>query len=52
VVEGRVAQRRNVTLGDTFGDRIAILSGVTAGEVVISRGASAVENGETVQVVP
>jgi multidrug efflux system membrane fusion protein len=51
VVENQRAHRRSVTVGETFGNRITV-SGVRAGETVISTGAALVEEGETVQVIP
>jgi len=47
-----LAKRRNVELGDTYGNRVAILQGVAAGERVISNGANYVRDGDAVQVLP
>jgi multidrug efflux system membrane fusion protein len=47
-----VAHQRQVELGDTYGNRVAILQGVTAGERVISNGANYVRDGDAVQVLP
>ena len=52
IVDGKVARRRAVSLGESWGDKIGILSGLSAGERVITRGASAIEDGETVEVIP
>ena len=52
VVEGNVARARPVTLGPTYGDRLAITSGINPGEKVISSGATQVTDGETVEVMP
>jgi multidrug efflux pump subunit AcrA (membrane-fusion protein) len=52
VIEGNVARARNVTLGPTYGDRLAVTSGVKAGERVIRTGATMVADGETVEVIP
>ena len=52
VVQGNAAHRRTVTLGETYGDRIGIASGLKAGEVVVSRGAGDIEDGESVVVIP
>jgi multidrug efflux pump subunit AcrA (membrane-fusion protein) len=52
VVENKVAKARRVSLGPTFGDVLAITSGVKAGELVIRAGATLVSNGETVEVIP
>jgi multidrug efflux pump subunit AcrA (membrane-fusion protein) len=51
VVDNGVAHRRPVTLGQTYGDRIAI-SGVDAGQKVVSSGASFVSDGDQVSVIP
>ncbi|MFZ0591016.1 MAG: efflux RND transporter periplasmic adaptor subunit [Bryobacteraceae bacterium] len=51
VVDGGVARRRPVTLGTTYGDRIAI-TGVEAGEKVVSSGATFVSDGDLVKVIP
>ncbi len=51
VVEGKQAKRKTVTLGATYGDRIAV-SGVKPGEQVISTGATLVNDGELVEVIP
>jgi RND family efflux transporter MFP subunit len=51
VVDNGVARRRPVTLGSTYGDRIAI-TGVEAGQKVVSSGASFVSDGEAVSVIP
>jgi multidrug efflux pump subunit AcrA (membrane-fusion protein) len=51
VVNDAVAMRRPVTLGATYGDRIAI-TGVEPGTKVVSSGASFVNDGETVKVIP
>ncbi len=52
VVENNVARERAVTLGPTFGERLAVTSGVNPGERVIMVGAALVTDGETVQVIP
>jgi multidrug efflux pump subunit AcrA (membrane-fusion protein) len=46
------ARPRNVTLGDSFGNAVAIRSGVKPGEIVITTGAGQVADGEQVQVIP
>jgi RND family efflux transporter MFP subunit len=51
VVDGDVARLRPVTLGNTYGDRIAI-TGVAPGERVIRSGANLVSDGATVKVIP
>jgi multidrug efflux pump subunit AcrA (membrane-fusion protein) len=52
VVENKVARARRVSLGPTFGDVLAITSGLKPGELVIRAGATMVTNGETVEVIP
>jgi multidrug efflux system membrane fusion protein len=52
VVENNVARARRVSLGPTFGDVLAVTSGVKPGEHVIRAGATMVTNGETVEVIP
>ncbi len=50
---GRLTARsRNVSLGETFGNRIAITEGLRGGERVIVSGASMIRDGETVAVLP
>jgi len=52
VVENKVARARRVSLGPTFGDVLAVTSGVKPGELVIRAGATMVVNGEAVEVIP
>ena len=52
VVENKLAKARRVTLGPTFGDVLAVTSGVQPGELVIRAGATFVTNGEVVEVIP
>jgi RND family efflux transporter MFP subunit len=47
-----VARQRQVQLGDTYGNRVAVTKGVTTGERVISNGANYVRDGDAVQVLP
>jgi multidrug efflux pump subunit AcrA (membrane-fusion protein) len=51
VVNDAVALRRPVTLGATYGDRIAI-AGIDPGIKVVSSGATFVNDGEIVKVIP
>ena len=51
VVNGDIAHREPVSLGATYGDRIAI-SGVRAGNKVVSSGATFVADGDAVKVIP
>ncbi|HKQ54068.1 MAG TPA: efflux RND transporter periplasmic adaptor subunit [Pyrinomonadaceae bacterium] len=48
----QVARRRQVELGETFGNAIAVTSGMKAGELVVTTGATHITDGEAVQVVP
>ena len=50
VVDG-IARRRPVTLGTTYGDRIAV-TGVEVGQKVVSSGATFVSDGDAVTVIP
>jgi RND family efflux transporter MFP subunit len=51
VVEGEIAKRRVVGTGASAGDAIEILSGLEAGERVVTRGAFNVRDGDRVRVV-
>lgn len=52
-IEGvQVAREREVALGETFGNSVAITAGVQLGEKVITNGASFLTNGEKVQIAP
>ncbi|MBV8810007.1 MAG: efflux RND transporter periplasmic adaptor subunit [Acidobacteriaceae bacterium] len=51
VVDNGIARRRPVSLGSTYGDRIAI-TGVQAGQKVVSSGATFVSDGDAVKVIP
>jgi multidrug efflux system membrane fusion protein len=44
--------RRTITLGDTYGDRIQVESGLRSGERVVVSGAALLSNGSAVQVIP
>ncbi len=52
VVEGKVARARKVSLGETFGELLAVTSGLKPGERVIRAGATMVNDGEAVEVIP
>jgi len=52
VVENKVAKARKVSLGPTYGDILAVASGVKPGEFVIRAGASMVASGQIVEVIP
>jgi RND family efflux transporter MFP subunit len=47
-----IVKSRSVQLGDALGERIAVKSGLQAGERVVVTGASLVHDAETVEVVP
>jgi len=47
-----VARLRNVTLGESYGNSVAINSGVKPGEIVITTGVTQVADGEEVRVMP
>lgn len=49
VVERGVAHRRDVTTGPASGDQIAILKGVSSGEVIVISGGTALEDGMRVR---
>jgi multidrug efflux system membrane fusion protein len=51
VVKDGVARRTPVTLGQTYGDQIAI-SGVPAGQMIVSSGATFIGDGKAVKVIP
>lgn len=52
VVENKVARIRKISLGETFGDVLAVTSGVRRGDMVIRAGAAMIADGETVEVIP
>jgi RND family efflux transporter MFP subunit len=51
LVEGNQARRRPVTLGATYGDNIAV-TGVKAGDRVVSVGGTFIADGDVVEVIP
>jgi membrane fusion protein, multidrug efflux system len=51
VIAGGKAQRRNVRVAFITADSIALESGLSAGEAVITDGALFLENGEAVEVL-
>ena len=51
-IEGSQARRRSVTLGNSYGDRIVVVSGVKPGDRVISLGATLIADGDPVEVIP
>ena len=46
------ARLRSVTLGEAFGNRVAVMSGVKVGDRVITSGGSRLVDGQAVQVIP
>ena len=52
VIEGNQAHRRGVALGNTYGDRIALVQGVNVGERVVVSGATLIAEGDSLEVIP
>ena len=52
VVEGKIAKARRVGLGATYGELLAVTSGLKPGELVIRAGGTMVTDGESVDVLP
>jgi RND family efflux transporter MFP subunit len=52
VVNGDTAERRAVTTGEATGDTVEVVSGVAAGEKVVTRGGFNVRPGDKIQIVP
>jgi membrane fusion protein (multidrug efflux system) len=50
VVNQKVAQRRSVQTGTILGDRVEIISGIAAGDLVVTRGGFNVKEGDRVNV--
>ena len=48
----QTARLRSVTLGESYGNSVAISSGVKPGDIVITTGVSQVADGEEVRVMP
>jgi multidrug efflux pump subunit AcrA (membrane-fusion protein) len=46
------ARLRNVEVGQSFGNAIAIVSGIQKGELVITTGATQVADGDLVKLIP
>jgi multidrug efflux pump subunit AcrA (membrane-fusion protein) len=51
VVEGKIARARRVALGSTYGELLAVTSGLKPGELVIRAGGTLVNDGESVEVI-
>jgi len=50
--EAPKVRAQDVTLGDTYGNNIAVLSGLASGERVVTSGTNMIRPGETVKVMP
>jgi RND family efflux transporter MFP subunit len=48
----QVARLRNVELGESYGNSVAVKSGVKPGEIVVTSGVTQVADGEEVRVMP
>ena len=48
VVENGTALRRNLTIGDSFGDRVEVLDGIEAGDLVVTAGRYKLHDGAPV----
>ena len=48
----QIARLRNVTLGESFGNSVAVTGGVKPGEIVVTTGVTQVADGEEVRVMP
>lgn len=48
----KIARLRDVTLGETYGDTIAVPTGLRSGELVITTGATLVNDGDEVKIIP
>jgi membrane fusion protein (multidrug efflux system) len=48
VVKNGVAERRNLTLGDSFGERVEVLGGLDSGDVVVTAGRYKLHDGAKV----
>jgi RND family efflux transporter MFP subunit len=49
---GSIARQRNIKLGETFGNTVAVIEGLKAGERVITTGANLIQDGDRVQLIP
>ncbi|MBI4468522.1 MAG: hypothetical protein HY650_04275 [Acidobacteria bacterium] len=45
-------RQRNAPLGEAYGNRVAVRSGVNAGDRVVTTGGSRIVDGEEVQIIP
>ena len=52
VIEENQARRKPVVLGNTYGDRIAVVHGLKLGERVVASGATLIAEGDNVEVIP
>ena len=46
-----LAQKRSVRVGKSFGESVEILSGLSAGDRVVTRGAFVLRDGDAVRIV-
>lgn len=46
------ARTQDVTLGDTYGNNIAVLSGLNPGQRVVTSGTNMIKNGQQVRIIP
>jgi RND family efflux transporter MFP subunit len=51
VNQNGIAKRKNVKIGATYGGKSEILSGLTAGDQLVTEGASNIEDGDKIRVV-
>jgi len=51
VINNDKAKRKSITTGAISGDQVEVLSGLTAGELVVTRGGFNLKNGDTVKVI-
>jgi RND family efflux transporter MFP subunit len=47
-----LARQRNIKLGETFGNTVAVTEGLKSGERIITTGANLIQDGDKVQVIP
>jgi RND family efflux transporter MFP subunit len=47
-----IARQRNIKLGETFGNTVAVTEGLKSGERIITTGANLIQDGDKVQVIP
>lgn len=52
VVDSEVAKFQPVRIGDADGDRIEAVEGIEPGQIIVTRGANLLQNGDFIQVLP